>query len=55
MKAYDILESFGPKNSRKIDHYALKRFFGSLSFSVTEDDILYLLRRADRDKDGRIG
>lgn len=33
---------------------ALKRFFNQLNQSVTEDDLLYLLRRADKDKDSKI-
>lgn len=50
--AFSLLESFGTKG--QVDHMALKRFFNALALSVTEDDLLYLLRRTDRDKDSRI-
>lgn len=52
--AFALLESFCTKGSNKVDYMALKRFFGALSLSVTEDDLLYLLRRADKDKDSKL-
>lgn len=42
------------KSSKYIDHLHLKKFFHQLNIPVTEDDLLYLLRRIDIDRDGRV-
>lgn len=39
------------KKNTIIDHLCLKRFFHSVNFQVTEDDLIYLLRRTDKDRD----